>query len=109
MDDQTFQKRADSALEALRDALYDAEENGGFEVDESGGALQITFEEPLAKFVISPNAPVHQIWISALSTSFKLDWSDDLGEFVLHKTGETLKPLMARLISEQTGAPVSLD
>jgi CyaY protein len=49
--------------------------------------------------VITPNAPVRQIWISALATSFKLDYVD--GEFVLPKTGEKLIPLVARLVNEQ--------
>jgi CyaY protein len=53
--------------------------------------------------VISPNAPPRQIWISALATSFKLDWSDAEQDFVLPKTGEKLKPLVARLINQQLG------
>ena len=41
------------------------------------GKLEVIFEEPEeAKFVISPNTPVREIWISALSTSFKLGWSE---------------------------------
>ena len=55
------------------------------------------------RFVISPNAPVRQIWISALATSFKLDWSDKEQGFVLTKTGEGLKALTARLINQQLG------
>jgi CyaY protein len=67
------------------------------------------FEEPEeAKFVISPNTPVRQIWISALSTSFKLAWSDAANAFVLEKTGETLTQLMGRLLTEQLGSPVSV-
>jgi CyaY protein len=46
---------------------------------------------------------VHQIWISALATSFKLDWSDSNQDFVLSKTGEKLKILVARLINQQLG------
>jgi len=46
---------------------------------------------------------VRQIWISALSTSFKLDWSENKNEFELTKTGEALKPLVGRLINEQLG------
>ncbi len=61
-----------------------------------------TFEDQ-SKFVISPNAPVRQIWISALATSFKLDWSDAEQNFVLSKTGERLKVLVARLINQQLG------
>jgi iron-sulfur cluster assembly protein CyaY len=103
MDDQDFRRRADAAFEELKRSLYAAEGEGDFEVEDNTGAIHISFDEPPAKFVISPNAPVRQIWISALSTSFKLDWSDEKGEFLLTKSGETLKPLVSRLINEQLG------
>ncbi len=105
MDEQEFRRRADAALEALKSALIAAEEEAGIEVEEQAGALHISFEEPPARFVISPNSAARQIWISALSTSFKLDWSETAGGFALAKTGEGLKPLMARLIGEQLGGP----
>ncbi len=103
MDEQDFRRRADAALEELKRSLYEAEGDADFEVEESSGALHIAFEEPPGKFVISPNTPVRQIWISALSTSFKLDWSNDENAFVLLKTGESLKPLVGRLINQQLG------
>src|ERR1700735_1531963 len=99
LDEQTFRRHADQAIESLKQSLIDAEEDGGFEVEENNGALNVVFEEPPAKFVITPNAPVRQIWISALSTSFKLDWSDTASAFVLPRTGESLEPLVDRLIS----------
>jgi CyaY protein len=43
---------------------------------------------------------VRQIWISAQSTSFKLDWSEAESAFVLPKTGEALIPLTQRLLRE---------
>ena len=103
MDEQDFRRRVDAALEDLKRRLYAAESDADFEVEENAGALHISFDEPPAKFVISPNAPVRQIWISALSTSFKLDWSEEETGFILAKTGEGLKPLVARLINEQIG------
>jgi CyaY protein len=103
MDEQEFRRHSDSALEALKRSLYAAEGDADFEVEEKSGALHISFDEPPGKFVISPNSPVRQIWISALSTSFKLDWSDEKHDFLLSKTGEGLKPLVARLINEQIG------
>jgi iron donor protein CyaY len=103
MDDQQFRQRAEASIGALKKALYTAEESADFEVEEQHGVLNLVFDDPPAKFVITPNAPVRQIWISALSTSFKLDWSDSAGDFVLEKTGETLKPLVARLANEQLG------
>jgi CyaY protein len=103
MDDQEFSRRADTSLEALKRSLYEAEGEADFEVEDNSGALHITFDDPPGKFVISPNSPVRQIWISALSTSFKLDWSAAANDFVLAKTGEKLKPLVARLMNEQLG------
>jgi CyaY protein len=103
MDDQEFRRRAETSISELKKALYTAEESADFEVEEQHGVLNLVFEEPAAKFVITPNAPVRQIWISALSTSFKLDWSEAAGDFVLEKTGESLKPLVARLANEQLG------
>jgi len=103
MDEQDFRRRADTAFDDLKRSLYAAEGDADFEVEDNAGAIHISFEEPPGKFVISPNAPVKQIWISALSTSFKLDWSDEKNDFVLAKTGEALKPLVARLINEQIG------
>jgi len=103
MDEQEFRRRVDAALAALKAALIAAEETAEMEVEDQAGALHISFDEPPGRFVISPNAPVRQIWISALSTSFKLDWSEAAQGFVLEKTGEGLKPLVARLINQQLG------
>ena len=100
MTEQEFRDNAEAAIDALKRSLYDAEGDADIEVEESGGALQVNFEDG-ARFVVSPNAPVKQIWISALATSFKLDWDGEA--FVLAKTGESLKALMSRLINQQLG------
>src|ERR1700742_1361912 len=96
LDELTFRRNADLAIES--------QENGDFEVEEQSSVLNVVFEEPPAKFVITPNAPVRQIWISALSTSFKLDWSDAANGFVFPKGNLALKPLMAKLINQHLGS-----
>ena len=101
LDESAFRIHSDRALEALMKALLKAEEEGGFEVEENSGAIHILFEESGTKFVITPNAPVRQIWISALATSFKLDWSEEANDFVLPKDGTPLQPLVERLIQQQ--------
>src|SRR4051812_39913753 len=103
MDEAEFRRHSDRALDSLKRSLLQAEESAEIEVEENAGALKIGFEDPPGTFVISPNAPVKQIWISALSTSFKLDWSDAEGDFVLAKTGEKMKALLSRLINQQLG------
>lgn len=100
LDETTFRRHWDAALEALKKSLIAREEAGGFEVEEQNGVLNILFEEPPAKFVITPNTPPRQVWISALSTSFKLDWSEEAKTFVLPKTGETLPEVVDRVIEQ---------
>ncbi len=98
----TFRDRADQAFAGLKKSLFAAEDSADIEVEDQAGALNVAFVDG-TRFVVSPNAPVRQIWISALTTSFKLDWSEEEQDFVLAKTGEKLKPLMARLINQQLG------
>ena len=103
MTEQEFRLRADQALEELQHELLPLADEAGLEIDLRNGVLQVVFEEPEpAKFVISPNAPVQQIWVSARSRSFKLAWSDDAGTFVLD--GEQLTTLVERLTREQLTA-----
>ena len=110
LDELTFRRHADYAIEALKKSLIDAEESGDFEVEEQNGVLNIVFEEPPSKFVITPNSSARQIWISALSTSFKLDWSENENDFILPKDSTRLKPLVARLINQHLGGDsVTLD
>lgn len=102
MDELEFRRAAEGALDALKKHLIarEEEDEAGFEVEEQNGVLNIVFEEPPGKFVVTPNTPVRQIWISALSTSFKLDWDASAREFLLPRTGEKLIPLVDRLIEE---------
>ncbi|MGD0729762.1 MAG: iron donor protein CyaY [Terracidiphilus sp.] len=103
LDELEFRKLVEIALDSLEQHLILLEEDdeAGFEVEEQAGALNVIFAEPPGKFVITPNSPVRQIWISALSTSFKLDWDDAVSAFVLPRTGEHLLALVDRLIAEQ--------
>jgi CyaY protein len=109
LDEHDFRKKCDQALQSLRQRLLEAGDEHGFEVEGQGEKLEVLFEEPEeVRFVISPNTPVRQIWISALSTSFKLGWSDEAQAFVLEKTGETLAQLMGRILTQQLGTAVTV-
>jgi iron donor protein CyaY len=104
-----FHLKSDSALETLRKRLQQIGDEYGFEVEGGSDRLDLLFEEPEeARFVISPNAPVRQIWISALTTSFKLSWSGAAATFVLDKTGETLAQVMSRILTQQLGQSITV-
>lgn len=109
MDEQAFRKKCDAALIELRKRLLALGDAHGFEVEGEGEKLEVLFEEPEEiKFVISPNIAARQIWISALSTSFKLGWSEQANAFVLDKTGETLWQVMGHILTQQLGAAVEV-
>jgi len=94
--EQDFRLQADHALERAQRSLLPLADEEGFEVELQNGVLQVIFEDPApAKFVVSPNAPVRQVWLSAMSRSFKLAWSPASAQFELD--GETLDALLARL------------
>ena len=96
LSEQDFRLKADQALERAQHALLPLADAEGFEVELQNGVLQIVFDEPApAKFVVSPNAPVRQVWVSAMSRSYKLSWAEDVAAFAIE--GETLDALLNRL------------
>jgi iron donor protein CyaY len=96
LSEQEFRVKSDEALESARRAILPMADSDGFEVELQNGVLQLVFEEPNeAKFVVSPNAPVRQIWVSAMARSYKLSWAPDRNAFALD--AETLPQLLERL------------
>lgn len=108
MDEREFRDRADGALEDLHRRLAVAADQHDFEADFNAGALAVEFESPAAKFVVSPNAPVRQVWVSAHMRSYKLDWDPARNAFVVPGSGQTLVALMADVIGQQVGQEVKL-
>ena len=103
-----FRSRCDAAFEKLNRSLGVVTEQYDVEILLQNNVLSIEIEDPTpGKIVVSPQAPTRQVWISAQSKSFKLDWSGSA--FVFPPTGETLNQLIGRLVGEQLGAgPIDL-
>jgi CyaY protein len=96
LSEQEFRVKSDEALETARRALLPLADDEGFEVELQNGVLNLVFEEPSEmKFVVSPNAPVRQIWVSAMARSYKLSWAPERNTFALD--GEPLPQLLDRL------------
>ena len=96
LSEQEFRVKSDQALETARRVLLPLADADGFEIELQNGVLNLVFEEPQeTKFVVSPNAPVRQIWVSAMAKSYKLSWVPELGTFALER--ETLTALLERL------------
>ena len=94
--EQEFRVKSDLALEEARRSLLPLSDQEGFEIELQDGTLNLFFEEPSeARFVVSPNAPVRQIWVSAMARGYKLAWASELGAFALDR--EALPKLLERL------------
>ena len=108
--DAEFGRRSVDALETLNRRLDVVAEAYDVEILYQGGVLTLEIEEPApSKVVISPNSSARQIWISAQSTSFKLDWMAERDVFALARTGEALPDLVGRLVGEELGVgPVTI-
>ena len=99
LSDQEFRVKSDQALEEARRALLPLADREGFEIEFYDGTLNLLFDEPSeARFVVSPNAPVRQIWVSAMARGYKLSWTGEPGAFALN--GETLSQMLQRLTQE---------
>jgi iron donor protein CyaY len=99
LSEQDFRMKSDQVLQETRQTLLPLADQEGFEVELQNGVLDVVFEEPHeAKFVVSPNAPVRQIWVSAMARSYKLSWTPETGSFSLN--GEPLAGLLERLTRE---------
>jgi len=102
LSEQAFRVKGDDALNGARQALLPLADEREFEVELQNGVLNVVFEEPReTKFVVSPNAPVRQIWVSAMSRSYKLAWDETRELFALN--GEALPDLLTRLCHEFLG------
>ena len=94
--EQEFRIKSDEALEQLRRTLMPLADQEGFEIELQDGVLNLLFEEPSdTRFVVSPNAPVRQIWVAAMARGYKLSWSPEADAFALD--GETLAAFVDRL------------
>ena len=102
LSEQEFRVRSDEAFQRARQSLLGLADEAGFEIELQNGVLELVFEEPHAvKFVVSPNAPVRQIWVSAMAKSYKLAWDPERQVFALNS--EALADLLSRLAREFLG------
>ena len=102
LSEQEFRVQSDDALESVRRVLMPLADAEDFDVEFENGVLDIRFESPsAARFIVSPNAPARQVWVSALGHGYKLSWSAQAGVFAYD--GEPLVSLVERLVHLHLG------
>ncbi|MEO6940344.1 MAG: iron donor protein CyaY [Candidatus Kapaibacterium sp.] len=104
----SFHDRYDATIRALEEQLSDIIDSGqDFEMERNGDVLNLEFEDG-ARFIISPNSPVEQLWVSANYAGNRFNWSDEVNDWINEKTAEPFRPFLAASISGKLGASISL-
>ncbi len=86
-------------LAELEDSLLGLDESLNVDCELVDTKMTVNIAQPKAQWVISTNSGAKQIWIAALTRSFKLD-EDGKGGFVLKETGQSLRDVVAHCLDE---------
>jgi CyaY protein len=105
MDDTGFDRVARDELHELESAFTDIDPDD-VEVSTSDGVLRLDLRDG-TRVVINSHRAARQIWMAAVASAWHFDPSDD-GVWRASRTGEALRPTLARLLHERIGVTVSL-
>ena len=104
MDDAEFRERSDAALSKVAKWLEDLDPD---EVDYTTGDGVVTIEfSGGAKFILSRQSQMKQLWLAAGARAFHYSWNDARASWLDDKDGHELNSRLAEVISEQLGHPV---
>ena len=103
LDEGLFDQLADRTLHKLERSLNEID---GLEADLESGILTVEFPDGL-RFVINSHRAARQIWMAAVSSAWHFDPADD-GSWRAARTGEALRPTLARLVHDRIGVSVAL-
>jgi CyaY protein len=105
MDDVSFDRVARDELHALENAFAEIDPDD-VEVSTSDGVLRLDLRDG-TRIVINSHRAARQIWMAAVASAWHFDPSGD-GSWRAAKTGELLRPTLARVLHERIGLSVSL-
>jgi CyaY protein len=105
MDEASFDRVARDELHALENAFADIDPDD-VEVTTSDGVLRLDLRDG-TRIVINSHRAARQIWMAAVASAWHFDPASD-GTWRAAKTGEHLRPTLARLLQERIGLAVSL-
>lgn len=105
MDEASFDQVARDELHALESAFADVDPDD-VEITTSDGVLRLELRDG-TRIVINSHRAARQIWMAAVASAWHFDPSGD-GTWRASKTGEELRPTLARLLQERIGLAVGL-
>jgi len=105
MDEAGFERVARDELHELETAFTDIDPDD-VEVSSSEGVLRLDLRDG-TRIVINSHRAARQIWMAAVASAWHFDPEGD-GTWRAPRTGEELRPTLARLLHERIGLTVSL-
>jgi CyaY protein len=105
MDEASFDRIAREELRHIEDAFADIDPDE-VEVSVSDGVIRLDLRDG-TKIVINSHRAAGQIWMAAVASAWHFDPAGD-GQWKAAKSGEELRPTLARLVREHTGLDVRL-
>lgn len=105
MDDAEFDHVARDELRYLEDAFADVDPDD-VEVSSSDGVLRLDLRDG-TRIVINSHRAARQIWMAAVASAWHFDPAAG-GSWRAAKTGEDLRPTIAKILRERIGLEVSL-
>jgi CyaY protein len=104
MDDAEFEHVAGDELRRLEDAFADIDPDD-IEVSSSEGVLRLDLRDG-TRIVINSHRAARQIWMAAVASAWHFDPAGSTWR--APKTGEELRPTLARLVLERIGVQLAL-
>lgn len=103
-----FSQKYDATIRTLDQKLSELIDAGQpFDFTRSGDVLTIEFENG-EKIVITPQAPMEQLWISANYSGHRFNWSEDKNDWVHEKSFQTLAAFLSQTLSGALGASIEI-
>lgn len=105
MDEPEFNRLADAEIARIEAAIEGC--GGDVDVDmQSGGVLEIEFPDG-SKVIVNRHTAAREIWVAARSGGYH--FRPQAGRWIGTRDGTELFALLARVVGEQLGSPVSLE
>ena len=105
MDDASFDRVARDELHELESAFSDIDPDD-VEVSTSDGVLRLDLRDG-TRYVVNSHRAARQIWMAAVASAWHFDPAAE-GVWRASRTGEELRPTLARVLQERIGLTVSL-
>lgn len=105
LDEAKYHQLVDSLQQTIEDQL----DASGLDVDlnNANGILTIIFDNA-SQIILSRQSALLQLWIAAKSGGYHLVYNMEKDGWFVIDSGESLKDLLKRLVSEQTGCVIEV-